>query len=315
MGFSFAQGVTVSVVLFGYHTMGCIALKVLQELDISVPGVFTHQDDPGENRWFDSLAEKSRQIGIPVYFPEDLQAPKWLDVIRELAPDILLSCYYRHMIREEILAIPRLAAVNLHGSLLPRYRGRCPINWQLIHGESEAGVTLHHMVRRADAGDIVGQRSVTIAEGDTALTLFRKLEPAAEELLRVSIPLLLNGTAPRIPQDHSRASYFGGRRPEDGRIQWNWPGRRIYNLIRAVTRPYPGAFTFLAGRKLMIWWAEPLDEEHSNLAAGTVLASGAERLVQTGQGLLRLIEVGEADQSARTMVPLSELLRHGDRLS
>ena len=305
----------MSVVLFGYHNMGCIALNVLQELDIPVPAVFTHQDDPGENRWFDSLPEKSRQAEIPVFFPEDLHAPKWLNLVRELAPDILLSCYFRHMIREEMLAIPRLAAVNLHGSLLPRYRGRCPVNWQLIHGEREAGVTLHHMVRRADAGDIVGQRSVPIEEKDSALTLFRKLEPAAKDLLREAIPRLLDGTAPRIPQDHSRASYFGGRRPEDGRIHWNWPCRRIYNLIRAVTKPYPGAFTFLGRRKLMIWWAEPLDEEEAGVAAGTVLAREPEWLVQTGQGLLRLVEVGEADQSASETLPVSQLLRPGDRLS
>ena len=136
---------------------------------------------------------------------------------------MIFSFYYRHMIPEEILRIPPQGAYNLHGSLLPAYRGRCPVNWVLVNGETQTGVTLHHMVKKADAGDIVGQRVVPIAPEDTAFTLYGKLCDAAGILLDELLPLMKIGQAPRIPQDISRGSYFGGRRPEDGRIDWSWP--------------------------------------------------------------------------------------------
>lgn len=298
----------MSVVLFGYHNMGCIALKVLRELNVSVPAVFTHRDNPDENRWFDSLGELAGEMDIPVYFPEDVNTEEWVRLMKDLSPDVLLSCYFRNMIKEEILTIPRIAAVNLHGSLLPHYRGRCPVNWQLVYGETQGGVTLHHMVRKADAGDIVAQQVVPIDERDTALTLFRKMEKATEGLLREYIPQLLAGTAPRIPQDHSQASYFGGRRPDDGRIDWSWPAHRIYDLIRAVTWPYPGAFAFLDEKKVMIWSAEPLEHEDVGIPPGTVLARGEDRLVQTGQGLLRLITVSEEHRTPEEAISLEKIL-------
>ncbi len=279
----------MSVVLFGYHNMGCIALKVLTELGIPVNAVVTHRDDPNENRWFESLAEKAGEKKIPVHYSEDLDSPGLLALVRTLAPEVLLSCYYRHMISEKVLAVPRRAALNLHGSLLPRYRGRCPVNWQILHGETVGGVTLHHMVRQADAGDIVGQRAVAIAPDDTAYALFRKLEPAAEELLREMMPRVMEGTAPRIPQDHSLADYFGGRRPEDGRIDWEWPAGRIYNLIRAVAWPYPGAFSILDGKKILVWWGEVREGGETHGPPGTVTAVGEERWVQTGEGRLKLV--------------------------
>jgi methionyl-tRNA formyltransferase len=179
--------------------------------------------------------------------------------------------------------------VNLHGSLLPKYRGRCPVNWQLVFGEKKSGVTLHHMVLKADAGDIVGQKAVDVEPRDTALTLFGKLEAAAEEVLRTYIPRLLDGTAPRIKQDHSQATYFGGRRPEDGKIHWKWDAQRIYNLVRAVTWPYPGAFAMLGDEKLYIWDGEPLPEKDLNSPPGTVKQVDGDILVQTGDGVLRII--------------------------
>lgn len=279
----------MSVILFGYHNMGCRALKVLMELSIKVPAVFTHRDSEKENVWFSSLADLAREYDIPRYFPEDVNQKDWLSLIRSMKPDIILSCYFRQMIKQDILDIPKLAAVNLHGSLLPKYRGRCPVNWQLVFGEKKSGVTLHHMVLKADAGDIVGQKEVEVGPRDTALTLFDKLEDAADEVLRSCIPRLLDGTAPRIRQNHSQATYFGGRRPEDGKIDWNKDAGEIYNLIRAVTWPYPGAFTSLRGNKLYIWNAQPRAGADSGRPAGTVENNDDTIFVQTGKGLLKII--------------------------
>jgi len=279
----------MSVILLGYHNMGCRALKVLKELDIFVPAVFTHKDNPKENIWFDSLAKLSEEFGIPVYYPENINEDKWVKLLKELKPDILLSCYFRDMIKSHILEIPKIAAVNLHGSLLPKYRGRCPVNWQLVHGETESGVTLHHMVEKADAGDIIAQKKVKIDFDDTATTLFRKLEDAAEELLRTYIPKLLDGTAPRLKQDHSKASYFGGRRPEDGKIDFSKDATSIYNLIRAVTWPYPGAFCKLNDKKLYIWKAMPVEDLTLSSIPGQVIIKDRDVFIQTGKGMLKII--------------------------
>ncbi len=305
----------MSVILCGYHNMGCIALRILTKLGITVPAVFTHLDDPEENRWFNSLGELAKEIGIPVYYPEDINSGPWPDMIRDLRADLLLSCYFRQMIKEDILSSARIAAVNLHGSLLPKYRGRCPVNWQILNGETRGGVTLHHMVKQADAGDIVAQYAVDIDERDTALSLFKKLEYATAQVLEQYIPRLLDGTAPRIPQDHSKATYFGGRRPEDGRIDWSVGANTIYNLIRAVTWPYPGAYSFLRGRRLMIWEAEPVESEgDSDKAPGTVISRGSDRLVQTGKGVLRLLKVSWESCPPVDGIPPHRILKEGEIL-
>ena len=278
----------MSIVLCGYHNMGCIALEVFERLGLEVSALFTHRDNSSENRWFSVPAPLARSMGIPVYYPDDINAPEWVSVLKELKPSLLVSCYYRDMISEEVLSIPSVAAVNLHGSLLPKYRGRCPVNWQLIHGEKRSGVTLHHMVRQADAGDIVAQKSVEISRSDDAVALFAKLEEAARDILTEYIPKLLDGTAPRIPQDHERATYFGGRRPEDGRIDWNWEAERIYNLVRAVTWPYPGAFSMLDGCKMMFWKTEVVKMD-SGLEPGTVSIYDNEPIVQAGRDGIRIL--------------------------
>lgn len=279
----------MSVILCGYHNMGCVALNVLNELGVKVSALFTHRDDPDENLWFSTPAPIARELGIPVYYPDNINDEKWINVIRGLQPEIILSCYYRNMIGEEILSIPSIAAVNLHGSLLPKYRGRCPVNWQLVNGEKESGVTLHHMVKKADAGDIVGMQSVSVADDDNAVTLFARLEDAAEKVLSEFIPRLLDGTAPRIVQNHDEATYFGGRRPEDGRIDWSWDAERIRNLIRAVAWPYPGAFALDEnGEKIMFWDARSLDA-HTSHPPGTVVSFEGGAAVQTGKGLLKVM--------------------------
>ncbi len=304
----------MSVVLCGYHNMGCAALKVLLDLGVEVPAVFTHQDDPGENTWFSSLAELASGNNIPVYFPDNINDSRWVELLKELAPDVLLSCYFRQMIKQEVLDVPKLAAVNLHGSLLPKYRGRCPVNWQLVHGEKKSGVTLHHMVLQADAGDIVGQKAVDVAETDTAIDLFAKLEAAAVDVLREYIPRLLDGTAPRIVQDHSQATYFGGRKPADGKIDWHWDARQICNLVRAVAWPYPGAFFEKGGKTIMVWEAEPMSQE-TEAAPGTVLKVDRDgAVVAAGKGAVRLKCISSEGGSPDQPLDAAEVMKEGEVL-
>ena len=240
-------------VVLAYHNIGCVGLDALRRNGIEIAAVFTHRDDPNENIWFDSVAERAVRLGVPVFAPDDINHPLWVQRIRELEPDVLFSFYYRDLVGKAILDIPRAGCLNLHGSLLPRYRGRAPINWVLVHGEAETGVTLHYMTPRPDDGDIVGQRRIEITHADTARTLMDRAAVASAELLDELLPLLREGRAPRTPQDHTQASYFGGRRPADGEIDWTRSATDVRNLVRAVTRPYPGAFSHLGARKVLFW--------------------------------------------------------------
>ncbi|MDO9541754.1 MAG: bifunctional UDP-4-amino-4-deoxy-L-arabinose formyltransferase/UDP-glucuronic acid oxidase ArnA [Kiritimatiellia bacterium] len=245
----------MKAVVLAYHDIGCVGLEALLKHGCQVQAVFTHRDDPKETIWFRSVAECAAQNGIPVYAPENINHPLWVAKIKALKPDIILSFYYRQMVKQPVLDIPPKGCLNLHGSLLPKYRGRCPVNWVLINGEKETGVTLHYMTARPDDGDIVAQAKVKIAEDDTAFTLFGKMTDASKKLLDEALPQILAGKAARKKQNNALASYFGGRSPEDGEIDWSKSAEQIRNLIRAVTKPYPGAFTFAGDRKIVIWSA------------------------------------------------------------
>ncbi|HTF57484.1 MAG TPA: formyltransferase family protein [Planctomycetota bacterium] len=249
----------MNIVLFGYGEMGCTGLEFLLSQGERVAGVITHRDDPGEKRWFRSLEELARASGVPVFHDDGERKGALRGLVRGLEPHLVLSFYFRRMIPQRVLDLAPKGALNLHGSLLPRLRGRAPLNWALVECEERSGVTLHHMVAEPDAGDIVAQRGFDIGPRDTARTLFDKAVAETKILLREIWPQIRAGTAPRIPQDHSKATYRGRRRPEDGRIDWSQPTRRVDGLVRAVTDPFPGAFTSLQGKKLMVWQGSPAE--------------------------------------------------------
>lgn len=278
-------------VVFAYQDVGFVCLEALLDLGADVAAVFTHDDDPGEHIWFRSVRQLAERHGLPVFAPERLDDGGWLERLRARDPDFIFSFYYRRLLPAAVLDTARRGAFNLHGSLLPKYRGRCPVNWVLIHGERETGVTLHYMVAKADAGDIVAQRRVPIADDDTAHTLYGKLTVAAATLMRATYPQLVAGTAPRIAQDHSQASYFGGRKPADGLIDWTHGAGEIANLVRAVTHPYPGAFTHWRGTPLLVWQARAGDGEARGPLPGSIVGIEEAVVVQTGSGRLRLQRV------------------------
>lgn len=245
------------IVFFGYSEVGHDCLELLVSRGDNVVALVTHEDNPDEKIWFKTPALIARANNIPVFTPSKVNSVDSMECIKVMAPDLIISVYYRNMISAQILALPKLGAFNLHGSLLPKYRGRAPINWAVLHGEPRIGMTLHRMVKRADAGAVVAQDGVDLGPRDTAEQAFRKVQPCARRVLAGSIDALLAGTAIETPQDESQATYFGGRTPEDGRVYWKHTSREIFNLIRAVTDPYPGAFVDVNGARLMLWWAEP----------------------------------------------------------
>jgi methionyl-tRNA formyltransferase len=290
------------VIVCAYGEIGAASLETLLELGVDVALVVTHEDAPGERIWFRSVADVARGAGVRAIAPANVNAPEVLEALAEAAPDFLFSFYFRHMLSRPALAVAKRGALNLHGSLLPRFRGRAPVNWALIEGERETGVTLHYMDEKPDHGDIVAQRAVTIGRDDSALSLTHALAGAARELLRETIPQLAAGTAARIAQDHARSTYYGGRRPEDGAIDWRAPAERVRNLIRAVTDPWPGAFTSLRGRSLSIWWAETAPLDAPRPAGELFFAADGTPCVATGEGALALARVswsGEPPEDAR----------------
>jgi methionyl-tRNA formyltransferase len=239
-------------VVFAYHDVGDRCLRALVSAGWDVPLLVTHEADPAENAWFADVGATAAEYAIPVLRPANTAQAGIERTLAQLRPDFIFSFYYRSLLGEGVLSCARRAALNMHGSLLPKYRGRAPVNWAILNGERETGATLHHMVAQADAGDIVDQQAVPILCDDTARDVMDKVTTAAEIVLARSLPGLAAGTAPRMPQRLSDGQYFGRRTPEDGRIEWSWPAARIHNLVRAVAPPYPGAFGDVSGQRWII---------------------------------------------------------------
>ncbi|PMV25363.1 MULTISPECIES: bifunctional UDP-4-amino-4-deoxy-L-arabinose formyltransferase/UDP-glucuronic acid oxidase ArnA [unclassified Pseudomonas] len=258
-------------VVFAYHDIGCAGIEALLNTGYEIAAVFTHADDPKENNFYGSVAQLCARNGIPVHAPEDANHPLWIERIAKLNPDYIFSFYYRNLLSEALLATASKGAFNLHGSLLPKYRGRAPANWVLVNGETETGVTLHRMVKRADAGAILAQQKVIIERNDTGLTLHAKLRDAASTLLRDALPQLAQDKLTETAQDESQATYFGRRTAADGKLEWKKPAEELFNLVRAVTQPYPGAFCAVGEHKLIVWQAEVV-KGNEGLAPGRVIS-------------------------------------------
>lgn len=285
-------------VVFAYSEIGCVCLEAILSMGAEVLAVFTHEDDPHEEIWFRSVARVARDHGIPVFTDPP---GRRLAYLRELNPDLIFSFYYRRIIPDEILKRAPGGAYNLHGSLLPRYRGRAPVNWAVIMGERESGVTLHHMTEEADRGDIVDQEIVAIGFDDTARDLYAGMAVAARAVMLRNYPLIVSGVAPRRPQDDSLATTFRRRSPSDGIIDWERSANEIYNLVRGTTHPFPGAFSYLVGgdgvwRKTYIWRARPLPLNSSRGRAPGAILSLVPLCAATGDGVLQIERIQVEEQ-------------------
>ncbi len=256
-----------TAVVFAYHDVGVRCLKALLSGGVDVPLVVTVPDDPQERQWYASVAATARDYGLPLRMPAESSGPELVREVAVLEPDFVFSFYYRALLPEPLLAAGRRGALNMHGSLLPRYRGRAPVNWAILRGERQTGATLHYMVARADAGDIVDQQAVPILEDDDAREVYAKVTVAAEMVLARSLPGLVAGTAPRRPQPLLPGEYFGRRRPEDGRIDWSAGGRSIHDLVRAVAPPFPGAFAQVGAER---WFLHRTRIERRSAPTGPV---------------------------------------------
>jgi methionyl-tRNA formyltransferase len=296
-------------VVFAYHNVGVRCLRVLLAHGVEVPLVFTHDDNPNEAIWFGSVAETAAESGIRTLAPSDPNTADFAGRVSSLSPDFVFSFYYRAMLEPPLLRVARRGALNMHGSLLPRYRGRAPVNWAVLFGERETGATLHYMTEKPDAGDIVAQTAVPILPDDTAREVFDKVTVAAEMTLDRVLPALIDGTAPRIAQDLAQGSYFGGRTPEDGTIDWNRDAATIHNLVRAVAPPYPGAFTTVGGLGARVLRTRIVDPKTAPTLAPALEARDGRLLAHCGGGGTLQILSLEIDGAA--MAPAAFVTRFG----
>jgi methionyl-tRNA formyltransferase len=301
-----------TAVVFAYHNVGVRCLRVLLDQGVNVPLVLTHEDSAGETIWYDSVARVCEDRGIEYITPDDANAPDVVARITSLAPEFLFSFYYRKMLGAALLAVPTRGALNMHGSLLPAYRGRVPVNWAVLHGEPRTGASLHYMEVKPDAGDLVAQTSVPILADDTAHDVFQKVCVAAELTLARALPQLCAGTATRVPLDLRSGSYFSGRKPEDGRIDWTRSAREVYNLIRAVAPPYPGAFTEVGQHQVILRSARPLAAAANGEASRPAVA-GSAHLTATADGPAFVCGDGQLIRPLEISVDGQPLDRHETR--
>lgn len=241
------------ILVFAYSDVGHECLRYLLDSGEHVVGCYTYADPSPPAAWPPSVLRLCQEHGVPAFPDADWKDPGELRKVAALRPDLIFSFYYREILPREILHLPRLGAFNMHGALLPKYRGRAPVNWAVLEGATQTGATLHHMTGNADAGDIVDAEAVPIGPDETAIEVQKKVVAAAVKVLARQFPALKAGTAPRRPQDPTQAFSRGRRTPEDGKIDWSQSAKRVHDLVRAVTHPYPGAFTDTFAEKTWIW--------------------------------------------------------------
>jgi methionyl-tRNA formyltransferase len=286
-------------VVFAYHDVGARCLRTLLARSVDVALVVTHRDNPAEGAWFESVAAVADEHDLPAITPEDPNCDEVVARVKAARPEFVFSFYYRLILGPSLLGAPTRGALNVHGSLLPKYRGRAPVNWAVIRGERETGATLHYMVDKPDAGDLVDQQAVPILPDDRAIDVMRKVTVAAELVLHRSLPGLIAGTAPRRPQDLAAGFYLGGRKPADGAIDWSAGAQAVHNLVRGVAPPYPGAFATIAGRPARIL-RTVLTDRRGTFGAPTLFVEQGRCFVQCAdRRILRILELEIDDRSSR----------------
>jgi len=248
----FGQGCLKTVLKAGMSVVGCAVTPEVFQISYAPTGV--------KNVTYMDFSVIARELGIPAIPYERGRQNRFIEEVARLKPDLILVAGWYYLVPRELRRVAPKGAVGLHGSLLPKYRGGAPLVWAMIHGEKETGVTLFYLEDGVDEGDIIGQESFSLGETETIADALTKLDEAAQRLLERTLPLLAKGQAPRLSQNHAEATTFPQRSPADGEIDWSWSVKRIRDFIRAQTRPYPGAFTRIDGKKVILWDAEVLED-------------------------------------------------------
>lgn len=291
--------------LFLGSRRGYAVLKKLIEAKADIGGILCLVEDPHEDQYHPKVTELAKQQAIPIFYSNDTKPAEYKTVLQQIKPDIAFAIGWRYIINEEAYRVPPKGTLILHDSLLPKYRGFAPMNWAIINGEKETGVTLFYIADGVDCGPIIDQASTHIALNDTAQTVDERIITLYEDIIVRNLPALASGQARSTPQDETQATYTCKRTPEDGEINWHSSALQIHNLVRGLTHPFPGAYTTLRGKKVFIWQTElpQTQETYVGNIRGRVIKKRSGMIeVLTAQGVLlikRLQFEGEAEQDAQ----------------
>lgn len=281
------------IVFMGTPDFAVPILQMLADEKYHVVGVITQPDRPKGRKRVPSpppVKKAAMQLGIPVFQPERLQDEQAIQQVSEMKPDLVITAAYGQLLPEPILQKPPFGCINVHASLLPKYRGGAPIHWALINGEKTTGITIMYMVKELDAGDILAQQKIPIAENDHVGSLHDRLSVLGAEMIRDLLPALFKGEVKAIPQDHCQATYAYNIRPDDEWIDWSRSANQIYDQVRGL-HPWPVASTSWNQKRLKIWWAESLLIDSSQ-PPGTILKMEADGIsVATGKGIIKIKEL------------------------
>lgn len=294
----------MKIVFMGTPDFAVPALRALLDDGYNVVAVVTQPDRPkGRKRVLTPtpVKEEALKHGLTVLQPEKLRQAESVEQIRSLAPDLIITAAYGQILPKSILDMPELGCINVHASLLPKYRGGAPIHYAVMRGEQVTGVTIMYMDVGLDTGDMISSVEVPITEQDTTGSMFAKLSLAGAELLRKTLPDLIAGRIQAVPQNEAEAIYSPNITREDERIDWSKPARDIFNQVRGLN-PFPGAFTTWNGDVLKVWQCKPpvsAEWAAGNAKPGTVLRADADGIaVQTGDGVLILTTIQPAGKKA-----------------
>lgn len=294
----------MNIFLFAGSRRGYAVLKKLIAARASIAGILCLVEDPHEEQFHPKIAAIAKEHAIPVFFSNETKPSDYATVLRQIKPDVAFAIGWRYLIVKEAYDIPPKGTLIIHDSLLPQYRGFAPMNWAIINGEKKTGVTLFHIAEGVDCGPIVDQLATEINLNDTAKTVDERIIALYEEIIVKNLPALANGTATKRPQDESLATYTCKRTPQDGEINWQQSAWQIYNLVRGLTHPFPGAYTTLRGKKIFIWDAElpTIKEKYVGNIPGRVTGKKNGKIeVLTGDGAIWLRKLqyeGENEQDA-----------------
>jgi len=273
------------ILFFGGHDLGKITLEYLLEQDKNVVAAVMTETD---NEWYHGLEEVTDKYNLKLFEEKNINNNQFVEKVRdELKPDLIVSVNFDQIFKKEIINIPEKGCINIHASLLPKYRGRAPLNWAILNGEEETGVTVHYINEGIDTGKIILQEKIEIKKTDYIADILKKVKGKYPELINKAVDLIDNDEVEPVEQKKENGSYYGKRTPADGLINWEQSAKIIYNLIRAVSHPYPGAFTYLDDEKVFIWRAEVEAKNANNEQPGKIIEKSDDSLfVQCGKGQL-----------------------------
>ena len=278
----------MKILYIGNHNIGVMCLNELIHRGHEVVAVIGIPEDPNEKNYYASVVHAAKEHAIQAYTPQNVNNPDLVNTFRELQPDLITVISYRQILRKPIIDIPTLGVINLHGALLPKFRGGSPINWALIKGEKETGVTIHYIDEGVDTGPIIKQSAIPIAYDDTVVTLFDKVTQAGFEIFQDVIGYFESGDVPKKTNIKADGSYYRRRTPEQGLIDWNQDAVSVYNLIRALVPPFPGAFSYFDGRKVIIEWGLPVSVSKATASPGEIIVFQhmGQHAIATGGGAI-----------------------------